>query len=609
MKPIALSMVLMIFGNALAQDTTVQESIKYTTMKTPYSSWSKESVLKLKWGMGPADVINIYPELKLVVPDSTPTLQANLIKLTIQNITCSVKFTFRLGRLCMIDILPKDPNKSIFNGDYTTEQLNIDIEKRWQWRLNMITNLKNQYGHPLCEPSDYTIHRFYDNIAPPRGFDKDREKLMQWIWRTQSSEITMSGGALPVLVFRDITTISAVDYEKKAALEYFANTGNIPKYSTDLMYNQNSNEPPAINCPIDETAMGDDISTPQDNWSRFGWNIFKWGMGPGDVQKAIIEKNYGKTQWIPKSPQEKLLFISDNFEAFGEQCTLLLHFSKNNLDSIMISPILTDEELLHGSGKKINRWITKITSEYTKKGIKMQTLPQGDINYIYWMKPPEIWSKLTTSKNKDGNYLLSDLYIEDPNIHPSIADLNYSNKSTQKTSWSSKGWLSFRWGMGPNDVIRRVNDKNGDIKYNNKVTFFVNKQNRELATCLIESDSHTYNIMGQKPDITFEFIGGKLSQIDLKFKETKDDALCNVRNDFKEMLIIKYGDPSEKDDSKVKNKTFYNRLHWKTKDLNISFFKMSAEYGCETSITYYDPKFPDNYTQKKLVGSPEINKF
>lgn len=206
-----------------------EELVEEGTWRTPSSSWSKEFVHGVRWGMGPGDVRAKYPQLEPSLSFATQRYGAE--KITERD---DATFEFFEGRLVAIE-LTRHGALSLESTDEERRRNEAD-----NWRTRKALGFRMSYGEPILQPSP--------------------EKGLVWMWRDETTLVTIDQRMRPHPTVR-IEEIASYERLRKAKRAYEAF------------------EEARSDAALPKTAP--------ESWSSAGWQEARWGMGPRDVKHAL----------------------------------------------------------------------------------------------------------------------------------------------------------------------------------------------------------------------------------------------------------------------------------------------------------------------------------
>jgi hypothetical protein len=620
-------MSLILIGGLTAQTSSILDSQRKSTQKVVVQDWSEEGAFGLKWGMSKKDAERILPELRVVVPNMAQTHTIGFIAQVIQGLNCSVGLRFREDRLHEIHVNSTPPFKMGQTEEWSVELDKQQRENRWKWRNAILTVLKDGYGNPICAPSDYTRSRICDTVAPPPGCgSQDDLNLLKWVWRTNRTQVVLTGGYVPTLIYSDLSVISIAAREQdEARVEYRRRTerstqdearklvGGVGQESSQPPTNtpptrqaEVSLEPPPVVCPEDPTLVSENLKVPPTQWSPVGWESLRWGMGPGDVRSRFKELGKPLGTWNQRSAWEQSVFFRDGFKVFGQDVVASLIFKKGRLSSIRFSLFCSDDPS-SPPVKSCEALFSRAKSSLTKQAGEPRPSKDEYSLKSTWVRGSDLWAELSTDR-RDGPSNSVSLTFDDPATHPLVAPASFAIKTNPKSTWSTRGWLDFRWGMGPADFKKVLSDPKGQVKASRSPWFLADRTAPGLVTCLIERDSHSYSICGATPEIEFTFTDGKLSKVFFKFLQGANAADCKAREEIRNLLQTKYGKPKE-DSSGSTRYGKYTMVQWELEGLRIFFTNDPDSSNCHTELSYSNPTVPSSFQLKKLGGAKEVEKL
>jgi hypothetical protein len=622
-------MFLVLLGGLTAQTSSILESQRKSTQKVVLKEWSEEGAFGLKWGMSKADVERTFPELRVVVPNMATTHTIGFIEQVIQGLKCSVGLSFREDKLHEIHVNTTPPFKMGQTEEWSVELDKQRRESRWKWRNTILPVLKEGYGNPICAPSDYTRTRICDTVAPPPGCGSQEDvNLLKWVWRTNRTQVVLTGGYVPTLTYSDLLVISiAAQEQAEARADYRRRTertatddarklvGGVGQESpqppataptSTTRQADVSMEPPPIVCPEDPTLISENLKVPSTEWSSVGWENLRWGMGPADVRSLLKASGKALGTWNQSSAWEQRLFLSEGFKVFGQDVSAFVTFKKGRLSSIHFSLFCADEPS-SPTLKSCEALASRAKSSLTKQAGEPRIGTDEYSLKSTWARGSELWAVLSTDR-KEGQSRSVSLAFDDPATHPTVAPRTFAKKTHPKPTWSTRGWLDFRWGMGPADFKKVLSDPKGQIKASRSPWFLADRTTPGLVTCLIESDSHSYSICGATPELEFTFTDAKLSKVFFKFPQGASSADCKAREDIRNLLQTKYGAPKQ-DHSGSTRYGKYTTLQWELEGLSIFFSNNPESSNCHTELSYSNPTVPSAFQLKKLGGTKEVEKL
>lgn len=190
--------------------TTTQKQLEAVFNHTDAATWSKGGGMKTKWGMGPADVAEVFPELGVTLPSSyEPRKQFSTDAFIEGNV--GIDFFFYKGRLCEVRVGP-----CLRSGD-PIRTSDKDRQEFWdecqRWAEHSREVLREKYGVPFVAP---TAERVKEVEAEGEGFHQ-----LEWVWRTKETGLTFVRAtvALQMIVYQDISPFGRESLEAEEAFE------------------------------------------------------------------------------------------------------------------------------------------------------------------------------------------------------------------------------------------------------------------------------------------------------------------------------------------------------------------------------------------------------
>ncbi len=610
--------------NWLSTDTMYQVRV-WSSYKTDPSTWSTEGGFGLRWGMGPGDVMRVSPELQVVVPDSAKESQVGIVHQKVQDLDATVFFRFYRGRLYEIAIDPGVHAATRTDEPFSMERFEQLREQRWKdgwkWRNRLRTVLQQGYGTPVCAPSDRTIAQTCDAVAPPGSgcdrFDGEkRRRLLRWVWRTPRTEVVLTGGVVPDVLYTDLTLTTVVRQAKAAANAEHARrkargeaedrarlagqdlspmTAMSP--SPEIVHEATVPATiPPVECFKDDDEPSADATTQSTTWSAHGWGQFRWGMGPADVRSSLDQSKRGQAFWDSLDPDTMdggrintmdggRIIVPGAARVFGADVTSKFHFRKDRLVSVDLSTDCYPEE---SGTAPCDEWARKVSAAYDQQCGRARCVKEGKYQHCRWDRPPDLWLRL--SRYDGGAYFQAlTLTFEDPALHPTRV-AREAIKATAPRTWSKQGWNGFRWGMGIADAQRRSADPHGDLHADRELACYATREGVGVTECRLERDFHKLRISDQAPNVAFKFADGRLFSVELVFPEDIDAGVFwDVAERMRSTLAAKYGAPAEDRSSQKPDLRSLN-LAWKKGDLRIWYLAMLLSRESLLMLTYEDPK-------------------
>jgi hypothetical protein len=169
---------------------------------------------------------------------------------------------------------------------------------------------------------------------------------------------------------------------------------------------------------------------------------------------------------------------------------------------------------------------------------------------------------------------------------------------TKRASWSSSGWLTFRWGMGVGDVNDQLADRSskGAVKATGQLRCDAITGSGRDQMCSLAADYHQLSLSGASPDLTFVFAKGRLWIVYVAFEKSSD--VESVKKLFKALSLSlkhKYGPPEDVSDADDRVPTVRMASEsWYQERLGIELslteiIKNNEEDGANVDLRYSDP--------------------
>jgi S1-C subfamily serine protease len=406
-----------------SQDPTEEKNLEAGLWKTTPSSWSDGGAFSLRWGMGPGDVLALYPNLDSLWSSGDEPVRTYRSDVEVEG-SVGAYFAFYRGRLVSLDISPFSRSSNA-----GSKKSDAELQAYWlqcdEWRERIRNLLTKKFGPPLAAPSGK------DGREASDGANR------QWVWRVNGTGVLLdhSTRGMPLLRFVEIASYEAV---QKAEQAYDAAKEKEQKQA-DLPWGE-APEPTEsvvqLKGPADRRLSA---ISPQ-RWSKAEWLGFRWGMGKRDVALVADDPKHPLSRGLYRSNQANLLRSG---KLLGWPCNVVFYFDdRSRLYQISVrvfgEPKGGDEAGLKSS---VRDWFKSAKKRMTKD----YGTPECTDDNCSWSRAGRVKASLTM--HVDGKDSAAELALEDPG--PPVA-------AKPKSYWSEAGWESLRIGMSPEDATDAV---------------------------------------------------------------------------------------------------------------------------------------------------------
>lgn len=571
---------------------SVYQSIYFTSFQTNSASWSEEGGFGLRWGMGPGDVRKVYPALKFVFRDGSDNLQLGTFDQSVQDRNTTVFVRFFRGRLYEVALYMR-------TGVQGYAEIVKSPQESWGWRERMRQIIEDAYGTPACAPTEMTRVNDCDRSGGfcNRAITDIRDKLLRWIWRTDETEVIVGGGGTPSIMYRDLLLMSGADQarelaradfvreeEKKVALERERISGRPSSASATTRVDPSPIDlnlpPPPIACFREEEPTSDG-STLTSSWSAVGFEPFYWGMGPGDVKKILIQRK-SVVKWLPGSRfGNDTLHTEGGITFYDNTVPGSFRFKDGRLISIEL--LLSCDER-NSPRAECSRRRSNVLAALDKQWGKGRCVPRANRDeQCRWDTPDKVW--LTATLVKDIGF--SEFIFDDPELRPKRVRISKNLSSVPAKEWATDGWNQFRWGMGFDDVSRKLAESGGAFKTVDELICY-QTNGATSVNCTLEPSFHKFSVFGITPEFRFEFFSGKLRSIELSFSEKIERSqYWNMAEKLRDMLVERYGQADEKDIHSVPFNSM--TMRWRNKVFAGAVGAYDIGNFPSITVTYDDP--------------------
>jgi hypothetical protein len=190
--------------------TPAQKQLETVFTRTDGSTWSKGGGMKAKWGMGPADVSEIYPDLRAILWNSYEPRKRFSTNAFIEG-SVGIDFYFYKGRLCEVRVGPCLRSGDSIRTTDKDRQEYWDECQRWAERSREV--LREKYGVPFAAP---TPEQVKEVEAAGAGIHR-----LEWLWQTKETGILFMRAtvAMQMILYQDISPAGRESFEADQAYE------------------------------------------------------------------------------------------------------------------------------------------------------------------------------------------------------------------------------------------------------------------------------------------------------------------------------------------------------------------------------------------------------
>jgi hypothetical protein len=570
-------------------------------------------------GMGPGDVAARIPKADTTIPDSdVKEGQVAIYDDKVGSLNVQVLLRYLRGRLCSVEVDPSTYRILSRNQDFSMEAIKRERKEDWVWTRGVLGALTSELGKPACAPSERTIGRFCFEVAPLPGCAlngrEKSDKLFRWVWRVGRTETVLTGRGR--LEYRDIEALPRVarargvanrertvrEARQKAA-DRAKITGTDPEQallvpeaeSRGALDEPASEEPWPLECYTDDDEPSKDQRTQPSSWSRVGWDLYRWGMGPADAKELFPPLGEKSISWNPGTlePASYLLVGTKVLEA---PSVSRFRFVDGRLSNIEHQPYCAG--LHEKAGVDCVRWSKGVEARFNKRCGDGRCTRDGKYIECSWACGDA--EHVSLQRYDAGEFQSVSLTYANPANFPRKASSAAVKVSVPERSWSAQGWYGFRYAMGPADVQRRLSAPSGEFRATRQMACVVSRNNVRELDCTLERDFHGMSVAGLKPTLSFAFLDSRLYRVSLMFpKWIENPEFDHATDQLRALLLEKYGKPrqelDEKDTTTLRNIT----MRWESDDLSITFSAMMTTQGAQMFISYFADKI---YWQLKRDG-------
>lgn len=587
----------------------VTQSLKFTAYRTDPATWSAEGGYGLRWGMGPGDVSRALPEMKQVFGNS-PDLQVSTFTQEVQGKLVTVFLRFFRGRLYEV-MLRSFVSDSRIPSSY--DEIVNARRTSWEWREKIRKIVGDSYGAPICEPSARTRVNLCDTgdgsgVCSSAESGDMREKLLRWVWRTAETEISITGSGIYAVTYKDLLMHSVVQQaearsreafkqqqERKEALERERLAGqkaSPEKMQADAQIQMDFSIPP-LQCWADPGPSADD-RTPPSNWSSKGFDQWRWGMGPGDV-KAVMDASGPMTWTLGNRYLPDRLTVERGLMVKGVRGAAIFEFEKGRLTQFIFLPECDTKNTkgtgcatptMHLKGLLTKNWGTP-TCDFSD---------DKEQEVCRWDSSPQAWVEST----HHGRAQMLKFAFSDPKGKAFRHKPDPQANQIAPKSWHSMGWADFKWGMGITDAARVLSDKDRPYKAIQAMSCFKQEQSIEVI-CKLNAAAHQFRVMGQAPDLEFEFKDRKLTQIRLEYgRDISRQDFWATAEKMRDAMVSRYGKPDDHYDNSERMRSLIER--WNGTEFEGGLYALDGASRRTITVMYRLPKSDVNRSRKTESG-------
>lgn len=191
--------------------TTAQRQLEAVFTHTNPSTWSEGGGMKTKWGMGPADVAEVYPGLESSFLSHAEEPKKEFSTNAFIEGNVGIYFFFYKGRLCQVKVGPFLLSGGPRLTTDTARQEFWDYCQRWAAHAREV--LREKYGEPLRAPTP-------DQEKAAEAMSGGIHRL-EWVWRTEETIISIVRATIPVQIidYQDASPAGRESFEAVKAYE------------------------------------------------------------------------------------------------------------------------------------------------------------------------------------------------------------------------------------------------------------------------------------------------------------------------------------------------------------------------------------------------------
>lgn len=170
-------------SSKLVDLTSDQKHLEDVFNSTAPESWSRTGAMRVRWGMGPADVRKVYPGLRSSPGILVEPTKAFSVDSYVEG-QVGITFDFFRGRLFSLTVSELTHSQcGLLRGTFTDDQYKEWEDRQDFWRRQVHDILVEKYGEPLVSP---TAEEFKAATANDSGLDD-----LAWRWRSDDMSISL----------------------------------------------------------------------------------------------------------------------------------------------------------------------------------------------------------------------------------------------------------------------------------------------------------------------------------------------------------------------------------------------------------------------------------